>query len=104
MKTRHTPCLLAARTLVIGLAALVVASARAEPLETRDAIRIQKLRAKLIAGKKAKVYYTGKRFEPKAREFLRYVLSQEGQTEVVRDGKYLPLNADLVRAAMKSLE
>ncbi|MEO6874888.1 MAG: substrate-binding domain-containing protein [Opitutaceae bacterium] len=46
----------------------------------------------------------GQPLDPKVREFLRYVLSQEGQSEVVRDGKYLPLNATLVREAMKKLE
>ena len=37
-------------------------------------------------------------------EFLRFVLSQEGQAEVMRDGKYLPLNAEVVRAQLKKLE
>ncbi|SDR90138.1 substrate-binding domain-containing protein [Opitutus sp. GAS368] len=46
----------------------------------------------------------GQPLDPKVREFLRYVLSQEGQAEVVRDGKYLPLNAGLVQAALKSLQ
>jgi len=33
---------------------------------------------------------------PKVKEFLRYVLSQEGQAGVLRGGKYLPLTADMV--------
>lgn len=41
---------------------------------------------------------------PMVREFLRYVLSQEGQTEVQRDGKYLPLTADVVRANLPKLD
>ncbi len=46
----------------------------------------------------------GQPLDPKVREFLRYTLSQEGQAEVVRDGKYLPLNAQLVRAALEQLQ
>jgi len=42
--------------------------------------------------------------DPKVKEFMRYVLSQEGQAEVMRDGKYLPLTADVVREQLKKLE
>ena len=42
--------------------------------------------------------------DPKVKEFLRYILSSEGQTQVMRDGKYLPLTADTVRAQLKLLE
>ncbi len=45
----------------------------------------------------------GKPVEPKLREFLRYVLSREGQSDVARDGKYLPLTADIVREQLKQL-
>jgi len=41
---------------------------------------------------------------PLVKEFLRYVLSQEGQAEVQRDGKYLPLTADVVRAQLGKLD
>ena len=37
----------------------------------------------------------GKPLDPKVREFVRYVLSREGQAQVVRDGKYLPLTANV---------
>jgi len=46
----------------------------------------------------------GTAMDPKVKEFLRYVLSQEGQAEVMRDGKYLPLTADVVREQLKKLE
>ena len=46
----------------------------------------------------------GTAMDPKAKEFLRYVLSQEGQADVMRDGKYLPLTADVVREQLKKLE
>jgi phosphate transport system substrate-binding protein len=42
--------------------------------------------------------------DPLVKEFMRYVLSYEGQTEVMRDGKYLPLTAEVVRAQLKKLE
>jgi phosphate transport system substrate-binding protein len=45
----------------------------------------------------------GKPMDPKVREFLHYALSQEGQGEVMRDGKYLPLTAEVVRAQLKKL-
>jgi len=46
----------------------------------------------------------GQPLEPKIREFMRYVFSREGQEEVVRDGKFLPLTPELVRAQLKKLE
>ena len=46
----------------------------------------------------------GNRMDPLVKEFLRYVLSQEGQAEIVRDGKYLPLTAEVVREQLKKLE
>jgi phosphate transport system substrate-binding protein len=42
--------------------------------------------------------------DPKVKEFLRYILSSEGQAQVMRDGKYLPLTAEAVRAQLKLLE
>ena len=45
----------------------------------------------------------GKPVEPKLREFLRYVLSREGQSDVARDGKYLPLTGDVAREQLKKL-
>jgi phosphate transport system substrate-binding protein len=44
------------------------------------------------------------RTDAKVREFLRFVLSREGQNEVMRDGKYLPLTAEVVRAELKKLD
>ena len=45
----------------------------------------------------------GTKMDPKVKEFLRYVLSQEGQADVMRDGKYLPLTAEVVRAQLQKL-
>ncbi len=46
----------------------------------------------------------GTMMNPLVREFLRYVLSQEGQAEVQRDGKYLPLTTAVVREQLKKLD
>src|SRR5437763_1571316 len=46
----------------------------------------------------------GTAMDPNVKEFLRYILSQEGQAEVQRDGKYLPLTAAVVREQLKKLD
>jgi phosphate transport system substrate-binding protein len=46
----------------------------------------------------------GAPIDPKTKEFLRYVLSAEGQAEVARDGRYVPLSAASVRAELKKIE
>lgn len=46
----------------------------------------------------------GKPVEPKLREFLRYILSRQGQQDVAQDNGYLPLPADVVREQLKKLE
>lgn len=45
----------------------------------------------------------GGKMNPLVKEFLRFVLSQEGQDCVQRDGKYLPLTAGVVREQLKKL-
>jgi phosphate transport system substrate-binding protein len=45
----------------------------------------------------------GTAMDPSVKEFIRYVLSQEGQAEVMRDGKYLPLTAEVVQEQLKKL-
>ncbi len=44
------------------------------------------------------------RVDPKVREFLRYILSKQGQQDVVRDGAYLPLPLATVQAQLTKLE
>ncbi len=46
----------------------------------------------------------GEKMNPMVKEFLRFILSQEGQAEVQRDGKYLPLTAAMVKEQLKKLE
>jgi phosphate transport system substrate-binding protein len=46
----------------------------------------------------------GRPLEPKVKEFLRYILSREGQQEVLRDGNYLPLSEEAVQAQLRKLE
>ena len=45
----------------------------------------------------------GKPFDPLVKEFLRYVLSQEGQQAVVKDG-YVPLVSEIVDLEAKKLD
>jgi phosphate transport system substrate-binding protein len=46
----------------------------------------------------------GKPLDPKLKEYLRYILSREGQDAVQRDGKYLPLTAAVVQEQLKKLD
>jgi phosphate transport system substrate-binding protein len=46
----------------------------------------------------------GAPLDPKLREFLRYILSREGQETVARNGSYLPLTAAVVREQLKKLD
>ena len=46
----------------------------------------------------------GKTVDPKVKEFLRYILSREGQDAVQKDGKYLPLPARIVGEQLKKLD
>ena len=46
----------------------------------------------------------GKPADPKVEEFLRFVLSQEGQAAIQADGKYLPLTGEMARAQLRKLE
>ena len=46
----------------------------------------------------------GQPMDPKVLEFLRFVLSQEGQDAVMRDGKYMPLTAEVAKTQLKKLE
>jgi phosphate transport system substrate-binding protein len=46
----------------------------------------------------------GQPIDPKVREFLRYILSREGQQDIVRYTGYLPLNAKVVREQLKKLQ
>jgi phosphate transport system substrate-binding protein len=55
------------------------------------------------------VYYCvprekGKPIDPKVKEFVRFVLSREGQELVMKDGKYLPLTAEAANEQLKKLE
>ena len=42
--------------------------------------------------------------DPKVKEFLLYILSRDGQADIVREGGYLPLSAESVREQRKKLE
>jgi phosphate transport system substrate-binding protein len=42
--------------------------------------------------------------DPKVREFLRYILSRQGQADVAREGDYLPLTAAVLQEQLRKLE
>ena len=46
----------------------------------------------------------GQPVDPKVKEFLRYILSREGQQDILDDGRYLPLSAERVKTELKKLE
>jgi phosphate transport system substrate-binding protein len=46
----------------------------------------------------------GREVDPKLKEFLRYVLSREGQETVAGNGNYLPLTADVAREQLEKLQ
>ena len=46
----------------------------------------------------------GQPVDPKLREFLRFVLSRQGQEAIAKDGKYLPLTKEAVEEQLKKLE
>jgi phosphate transport system substrate-binding protein len=45
----------------------------------------------------------GQPVDPAVREFLRYILSREGQQDIVRNGKYLPMNPDAAEREREKL-
>ena len=45
----------------------------------------------------------GKTVDPRIREFLRFILSQEGQMCVEREGRFLPLTAAMTQAELEKL-
>jgi phosphate transport system substrate-binding protein len=46
----------------------------------------------------------GKPIDPKVREFLRYILSSEGQELIARDQAYIPLSTESARRQLERLE
>jgi len=46
----------------------------------------------------------GQPIDPKLREFIRFVLSKEGQELVEKDGKYLPVTPEAARAGLAKLQ
>jgi phosphate transport system substrate-binding protein len=46
----------------------------------------------------------GKPVDPKLKEFLRFLLSRQGQEAIVKDGKFLPLTKEAAEAELKKLD
>jgi len=51
-----------------------------------------------------KAEYSDPRGDPRVKEFLRYILSKQGQMDVMREGTYLSLPPSVVRAQLKKLD
>jgi phosphate transport system substrate-binding protein len=45
----------------------------------------------------------GQPVDPKVKEFLRYILSREGQEDIVRNGKYLPMQPEVAKRELEKL-
>ena len=45
----------------------------------------------------------GQPINPAVREFLRYILSREGQLALITDSGYLPLSPDAIRSQLEKL-
>ena len=45
----------------------------------------------------------GQPVDPKVKEFLRYILSREGQEDIVRNGKYLPMQPEAAKRELEKL-
>ncbi len=46
----------------------------------------------------------GQPMDPKVKEFLRYILSREGQQAILEDGRYLPLSPRAIAAQLEKME
>ena len=46
----------------------------------------------------------GKNLDPKVQEFLRYILTKEGQQEAVREGDFLPLTDEVIRVQLRKMD
>jgi len=46
----------------------------------------------------------GSALDPKTREFLTYVLSRQGQEDVMKEGDFLPLTPGLVHEQLQKIE
>ncbi len=46
----------------------------------------------------------GEPLDPKVDEFLRFILSQEGQAEIEHEGRYTPLTAAVVKEQLAKLD
>ena len=46
----------------------------------------------------------GQKLDPLVAEYLRFIVSREGQEAVMADGKYLPLTPELARRQLEEIE
>src|SRR6266496_797306 len=65
-----------------------------------EPIKLNLIQRKYLLTRGASIYINrepGKPINPTVKEFLRYILSQEGQQAVAREGDFLPLSEETVR-------
>jgi phosphate transport system substrate-binding protein len=85
--------------------AIAVASADVGPFyePTKDNL----IQRKYPLTRSASIYVNrapGKKLDLKVQEFLRYILSKEGQQEVVREGDFLPVTEEVVKEQLRKME
>jgi phosphate transport system substrate-binding protein len=105
----------------IAYAAMAYKTARVKALalaETRDGPYVAPTQASVAArtyplARLAYIYFApdrpngdpaDPRVDPKVKEFLRYILSRQGQGEVRREGDFLPLTGEVAREQLRKLE
>ncbi len=84
---------------------LALASQDGEP--AYEAIQQNLIQRKYPLTRAVSVYLNrspGKQVDPKIKEFLRYVLSREGQQDIINAGGYLPLPKEVGRKQIEKLE
>jgi phosphate transport system substrate-binding protein len=93
------------RYLSPQLKTVALATSESEPYYTLSKDNL--IQRKYILTRATSIYVNrapSKPIDPNVKEFLRYVLSQEGQQDIVREGDFLPLSEVTVREQLRKLE
>jgi len=86
-----------------GTKALAVSQRTGGPFVELNLKNVQNRSYPLVRDVYAYVH-SGEKMGPAVNEFLRFILSREGQEFVMKDGKYLPLTAEECRTQLKKIE
>jgi len=96
-------CVGAFEQLNKGTKALAVSQRTGGPFVELNLKNVQNRSYPLVRDVYAYVH-SGEKMGPAVNEFLRFILSREGQEFVMKDGKYLPLTAEECRTQLKKIE